>query len=308
MASDTPQSPLQQASRWYAELSDESAGPELWQRFLAWERQPENADAFRQVERAMETLDRSRFETRRPSRWWAVAGIAAAVLLGAVLILPRSGDVPVVPAAVAPDVYATAVGEQRTVALTDGSQVRLNTASRIEVVYSESVRQVTLSEGQALFEVARGPRPFVVAAGGSETKALGTLFEVSLPPEGVRVTLVEGLVQVAAGEAGQVLLSPGEQLSVRGGDVSVARVDARQVTAWQGGMIPFTDVTLADAAAEMNRYSEIKLRIDQRLAEERLSGSFRAGDQEGFAAAMEVFLPVRVERADAEIRIVPAGG
>ena len=308
MSKETPQSPLQQAARWYAELSDESAGPELWRRFLVWERQPQNADAFREVERAMETLDRSRFETRRPSRWWGAAGIAAAVLLGAVLIFPRSGDVPGVPAAIAPDVHATVVGEQRTVALADGSKVRLNTASRIEVLYSESVRQVTLSEGQALFDVARGPRPFVVSAGGSETKALGTSFEVYLPGEGVRVTLVEGLVQVAAGGAGPVLLSPGEQLSMQGGAVTVARVDARQVTAWQGGMISFTDVTLEEAAAEMNRYSEIKLRIDERLAGERLSGSFRAGDQEGFAAAMEVFIPVRAERADAEIRIVPAGG
>ncbi|AXE63611.1 hypothetical protein BBF93_04780 [Hyphomonas sp. CACIAM 19H1] len=307
MSSDTPQSPLQQASRWYAELSNESASPELWQRFLAWERKPENADAFRQVESAMETLDRSRFETRRPSRRWAVAGIAAAVVLAAVSILPRLAAAPDDQLVMSPDVYATAVGEQRTVVLADGSQVRLNTASRIEVVYSERARQVTLSEGQALFDVARGPRPFVVAAGGSETKALGTLFEVYLPPEGVRVTLVEGLVQVAAGEAGPVLLSPGEQLSMVAGGVNVARVDAKQLTAWQGGMIPFTDVTLEEAAAEMNRYSETKLRIDERIAKERLSGSFRAGDQEGFAAAMEVFLPVRAERSAAEIRIVPAG-
>ena len=70
-------------------------------------------------------------------------------------------------------------------------------------------------------------------------------------------------------------------------------------------MVAFTDVTLASAAAELNRYSAVKLRVDEAVAGERISGSFRAGDQAAFAAALEAFLPVAAEQRGDEILIRP---
>jgi transmembrane sensor len=68
-------------------------------------------------------------------------------------------------------------------------------------------------------------------------------------------------------------------------------------------MVAFTDTALAVAAEELNRYSDVKLRVDGAIAGERISGSFRAGDQDAFAAALEAFMPVVAERHTDEIFI-----
>ena len=128
------------------------------------------------------------------------------------------------------------------------------------------------------------------------------MFEVYLRPEGVRVTLIEGSVNLAQDGAGEILV-PGDQLTVTGHTLTKSRIDPARALSWKSGMITFTDVTLAEAAAEMNRYSETKLRVDAQVANERLSGVFRAGDQEGFAAALEAFLPIEAERSVGEINI-----
>jgi len=67
--------------------------------------------------------------------------------------------------------------------------------------------------------------------------------------------------------------------------------------AWKRGMVAFDDVTLAEAVAEMNRYSAIEIRLgDAGLADERISGRFPAGQPVEFAESLELFLPVRAER------------
>lgn len=308
MSGDDTEPARREAARWYAELQDEAAGPEVWHRFLVWERQPGNAAAFRQIEAALSTLDRVRFagtpeKKTSLARWPMAAGLAAAVLLAALGSIRLMGDGE--PAAPVPEplIYATAVGEQESVTLEDGSLALLNTASRMEVVYSHGERRITLMEGQALFDVQREARPFIVAAGGAETRALGTRFEVYLPTEALQVTLLEGLVSIAGEGVSRIILSPGEQMMFRDGEVTVARIDPARALSWQNGMVPFTDVTLAEAVSELNRYSEVKLRVDEALAAERLSGSFRAGDQEGFVSVLEAFLPVRAERRAGEILI-----
>lgn len=305
---------LEEAARWYAELQDEAVPAEVWQRFLAWERHPENAAAFRQIEAALQTLDRSRhklgktavLEKKRQVWPWIAAMAAALVLVAGVLVQPGASPALVEEPVV--EVYATAIGEQRAVSLADGSAARLNTATRIEVRYTGDERRVSVLEGQALFEVARGAVPFVVSAGDTETTALGTVFDVYRSSGGVQVTLLEGLVTVAAGGAGGdgVVLSPGDQLLAEGGKVRVEQVDAARAVSWQSGMIAFTDVTLGEAVAELNRYSEVKLQVEGALADERLSGAFRAGDQAGFAAAMAVFLEARVEH-QGEVILLTAG-
>lgn len=309
MSGDNQENARKAAARWYAELQDAEADPALWQRFLIWERDPVNAAAFRQIEAALSTLDRTRYAapaTRTPNNpsrtpWPLLASLAASVLLAAVGAITLLGnDAPQVHT----DIYATRIGEQETVSLPDGSTALLNTASRIEVTYSREARHIRLTEGQALFEVVKGETPFTVEAGGWDTTALGTTFEVYLPPEGVRVTLIEGSVNVAQDGAGE-LLAPGDQLTVSGDTLTKSRIDPTRALSWKSGMITFTDVTLAEAVAEMNRYSETKLRVDAQVAEERLSGVFRAGDQQGFAAALQAFLPIEVEPRGEEILFTP---
>jgi transmembrane sensor len=94
-------------------------------------------------------------------------------------------------------VYATALGEQRSLALSDGSTVQLNSLSKIRVRYSEYERTVDLLQGQALFHVAKdSTRPFIVYSGQTRVKAVGTQFDVYRRADGTMVTVVEGRVAI----------------------------------------------------------------------------------------------------------------
>jgi transmembrane sensor len=94
--------------------------------------------------------------------------------------------------------YATEIGEQRSITLEDGSSVELNSRSRIQVRFTKTQRSVDLLEGQALFTVAKNPaRPFIVATGDGQVRAVGTQFDVYRKHSGTVVTVVEGRVAVA---------------------------------------------------------------------------------------------------------------
>jgi transmembrane sensor len=122
-------------------------------------------------------------------RRWRRVAIAASVLViigGALAMLELSAPV-----------YATALGEQRSIQFEDGSTVELNSRSKIRVKYSKQERDVELIEGQALFRVAHDTaRPFVVAVGATRVRAVGTQFDVYKKSNGTVVTVVEGRVAV----------------------------------------------------------------------------------------------------------------
>lgn len=128
----------------------------------------------------------------RKPRWgggrYAVAASTAALALAAGSLISWELSAPT---------YATALGEQRSIQFEDGSTVELNSLSKIRVQYSKQERDVELIEGQALFHVAHDvSRPFIVAAGVTRVRAVGTQFDVYRKPNGTVVTVVEGRVAV----------------------------------------------------------------------------------------------------------------
>src|SRR5688572_21892193 len=174
--------------------------------------------------------------TRRDagSRWFRATRLvplaAAAVLLIAVAVrfspidqAPVSGTT-----ALASAEMRTAIGEQRTFDLSDGSQVVLGTASMLRLAdgFGTSTREVFL-EGQAFLRVKHdSSRPFVVNAGGTRATDLGTAFEVrAYPNEGVRVAVTEGIVEVRrdSGARDSTVLQPGDIAEVPTSGETVVR-------------------------------------------------------------------------------------
>src|SRR5690606_34920469 len=110
--------------------------------------------------------------------------------------------------------YATAVGEQRRIELTDGSVVHLNTRSRLEVAFTDGARDIRLLEGEATFTVEGDPaRPFSVHAGTNIIRAIGTQFNVLRRPSGTTVQVIEGEVRVST-DTLQEPLSIGEEARI----------------------------------------------------------------------------------------------
>ena len=91
--------------------------------------------------------------------------VAASLLVGAILVVQPLGQT-----------YDTAVGERRAISLEDGSTIELNTNSRVRVRLARGERRLWLEKGQAMFAVAPDKaRPFLVTAGDTTVRALGTV-------------------------------------------------------------------------------------------------------------------------------------
>jgi transmembrane sensor len=205
---------------------------------------------------------------------------------------------------------ATGYAEQKTVDLTDGTQVTLNANSRLLVNYTDGVRQVTLTQGEALFSVTKHEsRPFVVVVGSRKVIALGTSFEVrreDTAEPAFTVTLIEGRVAIEPLSAPNILpvepgnaitlLSPGQRLRfATNAPDAVDSPAIDKVTAWQHGQLIFEDTSIRDAANEFNRYGKRRLIVDANVPSSiRVGGVFCIGDPDSFARAMANAYQLRI--------------
>lgn len=137
--------------------------------------------------------DRTRGQRNRVLTWSGAVAACAIVIAVALnfWVLPDHYD--------SNGLYATAVGQQSTTALADGSVIQLNTNSQLEVNFSEKYRDITLLQGEAHFTVAKNPdKPFRVYAGNGRVQAVGTAFAVYLKGDDVDVIVTEGRVGLVA--------------------------------------------------------------------------------------------------------------
>jgi transmembrane sensor len=198
---------------------------------------------------------------------------------------------------------ASALGEVRQVALPDGSRLILDSNTRIDVHISADERRLVLLEGRARFMVAHERRPFVVVAAASEVIARGTVFDVDLIQGRLAVLLLQGSVEVRQ-TAGQSTapahrLEAGQKLIIGRLSSPVMARAVRGETLWPSRMLEFDDVPLEDAAAMVNRYSRVQLKVrDPRIGGLRINGAYRAGDVSGFARSLAAAFGLRVQQLD----------
>ncbi len=209
--------------------------------------------------------------------------------------------------------YETGMGERIEIALEDGSQVTLDTQSRMGVNYTPNQRFVKLYDGRAMFDVAKDvERPFSVEANGRTVTALGTKFDVRSINDEFVVNLVEGRVKVEsqtnddAKDSLTLELEPGYQAVAMSltDDPVISPADVTQTTSWQRGLLVFKNDSLQDAVSEMNRYSTTEIVLaDTRTSQLRLSGAFKAGDNQGFSEALILYFP-DLKQTEAKNKIV----
>ena len=185
--------------------------------------------------------------------------------------------------------YATAVGEFHRVTLDDGSLVSLNTNTQIRVVFTAKERRIELVRGEAQFDVAHdAQRPFLVSAGNTVVRAVGTAFVVRLrSEESVDVLVSEGKVAInppapATVSAGQMALVRKDQVTTRAID------DITRRMAWTEGKLVFSGETLLEVVEEFNRYNHRQLVIaDSAIAGRKISGAFKATNPDQFATGVQ---------------------
>lgn len=226
---------------------------------------------------------------RGPHVAWLAAPMIAIALIGGVFswraLAPsvRTFLASHAPASPVPMRYVTAHGQRTVVRLADGSTVVLNAGSRLGLPtdFSSDHRTVELV-GEGLFTVAHlGRTPFTVMSGTTQTRVLGTTFDVRhyATDTQTRVVVLTGKVAVQAVRGRQVTGAPhvltAADLAIvsdSGALTLIPRVDVDDYTAWADGRLVFRGTPLRDVVLELGRAYSVDIVIaDSALAERRVT-------------------------------------
>jgi transmembrane sensor len=207
-------------------------------------------------------------------------------------------------------IYETSVGEHRTIVLADGSRIELNTSTILRVNVSPTGgRKVWLEKGEAYFQIKHDAvRPFVVMAANHRITDLGTKFLVRRDADRLEVALSEGKVRLEStgtgAQARSSLMTPGDVVIATADAMSVTKKSTKKLAnelGWRRGVLVFDRTSLADAAAELNRYNREQLVIDDSFVARRLiGGTFPTNNIELFARVARDLLGLHVERRGEE--------
>lgn len=185
--------------------------------------------------------------------------------------------------------FATGHGQSRTIALRDGSTVRLDAETRIEVRITPWSREVTLEQGEAFFDVAHERfRPFAVDTGGMQVSVLGTAFDVDRIDADTRVIQVyRGLVSVDAGVGRQWRLPAGSGLELTGEKVRSLTLGAGEHPDWMDGWLEANEMSVSQLLQKLNRISRHPVELaDPALGELLVTGRFPTDDPEAVLDAI----------------------
>lgn len=219
--------------------------------------------------------------------------------------------------------FITAVGEQRTVVLSDGSTVKINTNSQLEIDFSRDKRIIRLLKGEAYFNVAKNKhRPFYVYAGDGLVQAIGTAFNVRLKLfDAIEVTVEEGVVALVAlakkepvtsmnldiiplfpPETKKVLakLSAGQSTTFGHTVEKIKQIQTPELNrklAWRQGVLVYDNVPLRKVIDDISRYTNVTIEIaDPSLRSLPIAGHFRVGEIEALFDSLEITFGLNIKR------------
>ncbi len=275
-----------------------------------------------------------RARQRRTRRVQAAA--AAAVVIFAALLWVRLDEPTLEPAR--EDRSRLAVND-RIRRLPDGSVVELKPGAEIAVHYEQAdVRRVTLVRGEAFFRVAKdAARPFFVESQGITVRAVGTAFSVQAQAAAVEIVVKEGAVDVGrntatASDANPLRLAAGQKaiipmmllrpaMRIPGTSAATTAVepaaaptvetltenDLEQRLSWRDTREVFSNTTLHEAAARLNRQNITQILIkDPAVGRLRVDGYFRSDNPEGFVRIVEESFGLQTEDLDGHTLLLRA--
>ncbi len=232
--------------------------------------------------------------------------------------------------------YQTGIGESSVISLPDNSQIILNTDSFVQVTYTEGARLIDLQRGEIHIDVAHDKnRPLSVVAGGKVIQAVGTAFNVEIREKLVELIVTDGKVLVAkkgqlTGSSNSIDIEtiaqrlPNSALAISKGEkvdldstgktleriVKVDPVDVAASLSWRQGNLIFRGESLADAMAEISRYTDIEFELanDAKLDDIQVAGMFKTGDVKGLLEVLSNNFNIDYERISQDKIILKSAG
>lgn len=281
---------------------------QTWRRFSVIEE-------FDEVETIEDVSDN--FEKVESPRWFQrrfriVASLAAVLLLGVLVWsgvrLTNSGEKIEFESRFVVGAYENRI-------LADGSILELNQGARLKVRFTDSSRNVWLHAGEAHFHVAKDERrPFIVHAGDTRVRAVGTAFNVKRDPERVQVVVTEGRVHLSRSASASVKRPEAPLFSreMDVGQVSTVKMDSdaeapvietytydelSELLAWKPQTLEFNAAPLGDVVMAFNKRNDIQIVLaDDELETMPIAATFRSDNVLAFTRLLEATFELRAER------------
>ena len=307
-----PKKLFEEANAWFIRLRAEDVSPNEQQDFNRWlTANPQHARAWNEVQELFALLETPaktlRHQESRSSviqitprsrrRCFIPIRVAAALLLCTALTFFLQ---PAVLQNLQSD-YHTSTGEQRQIALADGSRLLLNTDSAITVDVEDDERRVQLLRGEVFFEVAHAPqRPFWVDAGEARARVTGTAFNVGRIADSATITVAEGRGETSTQGHPDLItpLTPGESAYYQGQELATKQAtDVQRTLAWRQGQMVFVQATLAEVVEQINRYRPGRIIITvEQLKHRPITAVFSVNRLDDAVTALEHTFGIRARR------------
>ncbi len=307
---------VQEAAAWVVRLSGDHVSETEWLAFVAWlddtpsERPDLRRQAFDQAQTVWLSLDQLRESAPEPRRsrlhptlrrrsnivGLASAAAAACVAVSGAWIASRSHPADLAhPSALL--AYATPAGQSRTLRLADGSRIDMGGATRLTVDLRSEDRTVSLTAGEAQFDVVHDPeRPFEVDLGHARVRVLGTAFDIVREGATAQVAVSRGAVSFQAGEQSVTLPAGRAARLGAGGVLELAQVSPADVGAWRAGRRVYWNRPVSEVLADMNRQYPQPIRLAGPQAKRmRFTGVLVLGTRDQTVGRLTTLLPLEAK-------------
>jgi ferric-dicitrate binding protein FerR (iron transport regulator) len=267
--------PQQEALEWFSRLRQPGCNEGERQVFAAWCQEPQNAQAYAELETFWQQLQpaparpRPRQITARRSHLGKWLALVFLLVLGALAylywpLMQRLGSE-----------MHTDVGERRSLRLADGSTVHLDSASAMNVDLRGRTRQLHLVQGQVYLEVLLDGRAMEVDVGEARIQVFGTRLQIARFADHNELVVLSGKAMVVQGGE-QRLVSAGERVTFDATRIDpVQKADMKTADSWRNGRLRATDMPLGQVLERLAGYQGQRLWIlDEQAAHRRVSGDF----------------------------------
>ncbi len=194
----------------------------------------------------------------------------------------------------------TALGENKTITLADGSTVVMDSGSAVNVDFSVNLRRLQLVKGEIYVETAADTvgwkRPFVVDTLQGRVQALGTRFSVSQHENRTQVAVFQDAVEIQPADttSAKQTLRAGQQVQFASNHIEPIHRHSQEKPAWTEGFIVADDLPLSEFLLQLSRYRPGYITCDPEIADLRIIGSYPLKDTDKVLAFLEANLPVKL--------------
>lgn len=197
--------------------------------------------------------------------------------------------------------------------LPDSSSVLLNKNSKLTYPGNlEGPERLVRLEGEAFFEVTHNPnKPFIVRAGNTQVKVLGTSFNIKITEATITVLVETGKVQfssdtedilLSAGQAAQYLKASSEIREER--EANTYQADRY----WRTKTLRFAGAKLPEVIETLEKVYNVNIRLaEDHLTDCSLSVTFQNDSLDNILDVISLTLNLQVETTEKEITLSGKG-